>query len=93
MLPFRLLKLNRSQDYKQLPAKYWHLMEDYKIVKGFVLSLEVVNDCAERAVKLIADFKDVCQGDDQHECLLFFQVIEDHRRRLNSFSKSDLTAV
>ena len=57
----------------------------------FVLNLEVVNDCAGRAVKRIADFKDVCQGGNQQQYLL--QVVEDHPRKINSFNKSDLAAV
>ncbi|KZR95551.1 Cc8K15.2-like protein [Daphnia magna] len=75
----------------QLPVKYWNLMGDYHIIKQFVHQLEVVNDCAERGVKLISDFKDVCQNDQQKEFL--FQVIEDHRKRVESFDKSNLNMV
>lgn len=51
-------------------------------------SFEVVNDCAERAVKLISDFKDVVVNFKEQEYL--FQVIEDHRNLFRSFNKSSL---
>ncbi len=51
-------------------------------------SFEVENDCAERTVKLISDFKDVVVNVTEQEYL--FQVIEDHRNHFRSFSKSSL---
>jgi hypothetical protein len=41
--------------------------------KSFIHSLEVVNDCAERGVKLITDFNDVTKYVQQQQYL--FQVI------------------
>jgi hypothetical protein len=34
-------------------------------VANFVKSLEVTNDCAERGVKIINDFKDVTEDEEQ----------------------------
>ena len=42
----------------------------------FIKSMEVVNDSAERGVKLIGDFKDVTRDIEQQHYLL--QVVEAH---------------
>ena len=47
-------------------------------IRVFVRQLEVVNDCAERGVKLIFDFKDICQTEEQ-------QAVS-----MSSLEKSDL---
>lgn len=81
-LLFNLLKLDNSQlDWLQVPVKYWDKMESYKKIEKFVVNLEVVNDCAERDVKLITDFKDMVEDKDQLQCI--FQVVEDHRQRVS----------
>ena len=38
---------------------YWDKMIGYQNVQQLILSMEVVNDSAERGVKLVTDFKDV----------------------------------
>ncbi len=52
------------------------------------IPMEVVNDSAERGVKLISDFKDVTRDIEQQHYLL--QVVEAHRQELNSLKKTDL---
>jgi hypothetical protein len=65
-LLFHVMRLHSSQtDWLQLPPKYWERMTDYREIRDFVRQLEVVNDCAERGVKLISDFKDICQTEEQ----------------------------
>ncbi|KAI9550139.1 hypothetical protein GHT06_007143 [Daphnia sinensis] len=83
------MRLNASQtDWLQLPINYWERMTDYLEIRAFVRQLEVVNDCAERGVKLISDFKDICQTEEQQAFL--FQVVENHRVSMSSLKKSDL---
>lgn len=53
--------------------------------------MEVVNDCAERAVKLITDFKDVVGNVEEQNYL--FQVVEQHRAHFKSFKKSSLNLI
>jgi hypothetical protein len=48
-------------------------MVGFQNLKSFIHSLEVVNDCAERGVKLITDFNDVTKYVQQQQYL--FQVI------------------
>ena len=87
-LIFSLLKLDRNQDWMQLPSQYWDLMTDYRTARDFVRSLEVTNDCAERGVKIINDFKDVTEDEEQLQYAL--QVIEHHRRLVPSLTKENL---
>lgn len=73
------------------PVQYWDKMLGYKKIKIIVRSFEVVNDCAERAIKMITDFKDATQSVEDQEYLL--QVVEDHRKRFNVSNKDGLSGV
>ncbi|XP_045029217.1 uncharacterized protein LOC123471626 [Daphnia magna] len=77
--------LNKSQDWLQLPPTFWPLMSDYCYARDFVKRLEVTNDCAERGVKLIDDFKDYTDDETQRQFLL--QDVEDHRKNIPSMLK------
>ncbi|KZR97570.1 Uncharacterized protein APZ42_007474, partial [Daphnia magna] len=65
-----------SLDWMMVPLCYWEKTFGYSKIEEIIRGLEVVNDCAERAVKLITDFKDVCVNVEEQPYL--FQVIEDH---------------
>ena len=69
-LLFSLIKLNNSQEWLQLPPEYWNLMSDYRTTRDFVKQLEVTNDCAERGIKLIGDYKDYTQDEEQRQYIL-----------------------
>ena len=69
-LLFSLIKLNNSQELLQLPPEYWNLMSDYRTARDFVKQLEVTNDCAERGIKLIGDYKDYTQDEEQRQYIL-----------------------
>jgi hypothetical protein len=60
----------------------------FQKVKSLIHSLEVVNDCAERGVKLKTDFKDVTKDVQQQKYL--FYVIEAHRSHFKSYNKPRL---
>ena len=58
-------------------------MTDYRKALEFVHSfMEVTNDCAERGVKLISEFKDTTKDEEQLQYSL--QLIEAHRRLIPS---------
>ena len=91
-LLFNLLNLHDEQlDWMQAPIDCWENMVGYKKIEGIVRSLEVVNDCAERAVKLISDFKDVVVNVSDQEYL--FQVVQQHRAHFSSFKKDNLKTI
>ncbi|KAI9553808.1 hypothetical protein GHT06_019076 [Daphnia sinensis] len=88
-LLFVSLKLTEENfDWMHTEVENWEKMSGYKKTEGIVRSFEVVNDCAERAIKLISDFKDVVVNVKDQEYL--FQVIEDPRNYFRSFKKSSL---
>jgi len=63
----------------------WNLVlprvDDYQHAKDTVAALRVVNDCAERAIKLATDFNlALTQDEDQRQ--LIFQVVEQHRQQI-----------
>ncbi|KAK4013808.1 hypothetical protein OUZ56_026361 [Daphnia magna] len=51
-------------------------MSGYRKLKEIVSAFEVVNDCAERAIKMITDFKDATTNVEEQEFLL--QILEDN---------------
>ena len=54
---FEILKMNNEQrEFLLLPPSTWHLLTVFKRLQQFALSLLIVNDSAERNVKLIQDF-------------------------------------
>ena len=69
----------------------WDKRDHYTASCKIIHALKVVNDCAERAVKLATDFNEVLIKDDKQRQLLY-QVIE-HRRKLlpTSVTKAQLT--
>ena len=74
----------------QAPVKYWKNMAGYLKIEEIVCSLEVVNDVAERGVKLFTDCKDVCKKVEDQQALCL--VIQDYRDHLKSLNKSDINS-
>lgn len=45
-----------SLDWLNIPPNLWHLMSGYRKICDFVRNIPVVNDAAERNIKLVQDF-------------------------------------
>jgi hypothetical protein len=54
----------------------WNKMIGYQKLKKLFSMVEVVNDCAERDIKLIYDFKGVTKSQEHQQYV--FQVVEAH---------------
>ena len=67
----------------------WNHFADYQKVRDFVKNMEVTNDCAERGVKIIKDFKDIAKDKEQLQFSL--QVIAKHCRQVPTISKKILS--
>ena len=89
-LLFHLLE-KRELDWLHASAENWENTVGYCKMEEIVRSFEVVNDCAERGIKLIADFKDATKDKEPEQYLL--QVIERHRRNLPKITKENLKKV
>jgi hypothetical protein len=75
-------------DWMKFPVDCWGEATGYDKLKNIARRLEVVNDCAERGVKLISDFKDsVTNTEEQH---YLFQVIEQHRVHFKGYDKTSV---
>ena len=74
---FSILGLPHS--FLEMSPETWSSNNEYKHAEKVVTNLKVVNDTAERGVKLIQDFNEVlCRKEDQKQFLL--QVVQEHRR-------------
>jgi hypothetical protein len=60
----------------------WADCPAYIHAKETIMAMKVVNDCAERAVKLATDFS-VSLTHDETQRQLIFQVVEYHRKRMS----------
>jgi hypothetical protein len=85
-LLFYLLKLNKRQEWMLVPCNSWIHFEDFQVAKEFVDSLITANNCAERGIKLIGDYKDSCFDIKERESLA--QLVEQHR---SNFSISNIS--
>ena len=77
---FTLLNITKSEDKVWLtcPSAVWPFVEQFKTFSRFVDGIQVVNDCSERAVKLVSEFINVCHDeDDRQELLLAVQQRRD----------------
>ena len=62
-------------------------------LKEIFSAFEVVNDCAERTIKMITHFKDATANVEEQyksESEYLLQVVEDYRKRFNVNKKSSL---
>lgn len=82
-------RFNISRDFMQTDSSIWSENDTFK--KGFqiISKLKVINDTAERGVKLMEDYnKLITRDEDQKQYLL--QIIQDYRRRFPNSTKETL---
>lgn len=83
---FRILHLN--SEFLKHPSSKWSEMESYKLAKRTVNSMLVVNDAAERGVKLANDFIDSAKIEKNYQTIL--QVVENDRHLKPNQRKKDV---
>ena len=59
----------------------WLACPDYVSAKQEITGLKVINDCAERAVKLATDFNNALTHDETQRQLVF-HIVEFHRKHI-----------
>lgn len=83
-------RFNLKTDFIQHDPNTWINDPSYIEAAEFCKKIRVVNDIAERNVKLIKDFNTILvNNEDQKQFLL--QVVSEYRRNFPSFNKSDLS--
>ena len=85
---FKLLKLDDGFLYK--PVEDWHSDEQYNMARLTVNSISVVNDAAERGVKLGHDCLGSALKEDRYQKIL--QVVENCRNKLPNSRKRRLSS-
>lgn len=82
LLFFLLKKDEELIDRMKALVECWQHMVGYHKIENFIMSLEVVNDCAERGVKMMTDFKKFSNNEEQQQYIM--QVVEAHGKNLHS---------
>ncbi|XP_065670842.1 uncharacterized protein LOC124807852 isoform X2 [Hydra vulgaris] len=72
-------------EWMQVSSKDWNNFSGYRVLKKFIEKLTVVNDCAERGVKLIQDFTHMCQDEELKQSLML--SISSHRQKFSVNTK------
>ena len=72
----------------QLPVDMWDKFEDFRAFKDYVHNVKVVNDLAERGIKLVSDFISMTKDEEQVQALL--QCVEHHRDLFPDYTKKTL---
>jgi len=76
---FTIFRLEIDASFLQLPVSEWDTNEAYLASAQNVKALNVVNDAAERGVKLATDFVDAARSDEHFQNIL--HVVEDDRKQ------------
>ncbi|CAH0547104.1 unnamed protein product [Brassicogethes aeneus] len=77
-------------EFLQIHPSKWAEDESYIIASKFVKTLSVVNDCAERGVKLVQDFSRYYTKD-KKQLQYVLQLVKDHRERFpDSLKKTNM---
>jgi hypothetical protein len=67
----------------------WDESQEYKRMKEKIVALKVVNDCAERAISLMATYNQTLAKNEKRKQAVL-QIVEDNRKRIKSTSKQSL---
>ena len=82
---FTILKV--EADWLTWPLDEWEESEDFRKARKFVTTVKVVNDAAERGIKLASDYiQSLTKDSDVRQKL--FQTVEYHRREKADIKKS-----
>ena len=84
---FKILKL--PSDWLALPPAQWSENENYRRAQQYVKTVKVVNDPAERGIKLASDYSKILSKDSTIRSLIY-QVVENDRTRRPNFKKSTM---
>ena len=81
--------LNLEKDWLYDSPEVWISNESFKKGQSFVANIKVVNDAAERGVKLHSDYAAILTENEEQRASIL-QVVEKHRSQFADFKKSTL---
>ena len=84
---FECLRMDKDWLYNK--PEQWTANESFKKGQKFVANIKVVNDAAERIVKLYSDNAAILTENEEQGASLL-QVVEKHRKQVGDFKKSTL---
>lgn len=91
VLLFQRLKFTMEDiQFLRYSSEKWLTFPSYQRLDKVVKNLKVVNDVAERGVKIMEDYKNILTQDSEQRNLIL-QCVETARRLLPDFRKSTLT--
>ena len=85
--PFSLLNL--SSEWLESPPSQWEKDPDYKVMEKFAKTVKLVNDVAERGVKMADDYSN-CFTKDSEKRKKLVMAVQNHRRTYLKLRKVDL---
>lgn len=86
---FTILNLNDA--FLSKPPESWKDDENYIASEQIVTGLKVVNDSAERGVKLMQDYNSILTNDENQKQFLL-QIVQQHRRTFPDSTKRTIVA-
>jgi len=81
--------LGNDFHWLEKPPNEWQRNEAFQQTKAFVRTVKVINDAAERGVKLNTDYAQIITDSEEQKKSLI-QAVESHRRNYPDFRKSTL---
>lgn len=82
-------RFNIDTSFLQHSPENWDSLDSYVKGREIVESLKVVNDTAERSVKLMQEFHGLITKDEQQKQYIF-QCVEEHRKKYPNCQKTTL---
>ena len=82
---FTMYALQINHKFLEEPVAAWPESSDYQHSLRNIDALNVVNDCAERGVKLSTDYLSASKSEDHYQDVL--QVVEESRRSVPNLRK------
>ena len=83
---FLLQKFGINNQWLQWPVSKWREHQTFNNIHCFVHTFKVVNDAAERGIKLNTDYATILTDDERQKSSLI-QAVEKHRQNCPDFRK------
>ena len=87
-LIFNQLGIDANPNWLQTPCSIWPLFADYRRLEEFAKNVSVTNDIAERGIRIITDYIDKSEDEQQKQALL--QVVENYSDEVTDLKKESL---